>query len=241
MWYERYALRKHHLNLDLHIHSLEDPATGADVQADLQERHVKDIIGSAIIRGLDIIGIVSRNSYDAGNLGKMVAQREQFDITVLSGIEIDTSEGLNLVVFDANPPPQPGGSFEDICTRAHSGGGIVMAIQPNRLNTQRLNKTAGYPSGPDFVEIYNDVTQGGYLKAFTDTGVDPEFIQLINSAARNANDLDTSEMMSRVPRKSLVEKGMLEEEEGVNYIPPYLRDIETPGGPEQWPTAPLQM
>jgi len=219
----KYALRKHSLNADLHIHALEDPSTGMDADTDIQTRHLTDIIGSAILKGLDIIGIVSRNSMQPGYLAKQLIQQKNYDVFCLSGVEVETQEGVHMVVFDSKRVPPSGLSIEQTCMITHKNGGLVMAIQPNRRNIQRLNKLVGTDSAPDFIEIFNDVTQGGYNKSFVDTSADSEFQLLMNSAARNAKDLDKSMMTTRVPRKFLVEKGILQPEQGVDYKPPYLQ------------------
>jgi len=219
----KYALRKHSLNADLHIHALEDPSTGMDVDPALQARHLTDIIGSAILKGLDIIGIVSRNSMQPGYLAKQLIQQKNYDIFCLAGVEIHTQEGVHMVVFNSKRVPSSGLSIEQTCMITHRNGGIIMAIQPNRRNIQRLNKLVRTDSAPDFIEIFNDVTQGGYSKSFVDTSADPDFQLLMNSAARNAKDLDKSMIMTRVPRKFLVEKGVLQPEQGVGYKPPYLQ------------------
>jgi len=98
-----------------------------------------------------------------------------------------------------------------------------MAIQPSRRNVQHLNKIVGTTSSPDFIEIFNDITQGGYSKSFVDTSPDPAFQLLMNSAARNSKDLDDSMMVSRIPRKFLMQKGILKSDEGINFVPEYLQ------------------
>jgi hypothetical protein len=221
------ALRKHSLNADLHIHALEDPQTGMDMPPEVQERHLIDICGSAILKGLDIIGIVSRNSYEPGELCKKIIQEKNYDLVCLSGIEIKSAEGLQVIVYNSKKIPQPGQIIEKICRIAHKNGGVVMAIQPSRRNVQKLNKLTEGTTAPDFIEIFNDITQGGYSKSFVDTSPNPQYQLLMNSASRNARDLDKSIMMSRIPRRLLIKKGILSEDQGVNYQPSYLQKMDS--------------
>lgn len=223
---KKIALRKHSLNSDLHIHALQDPNTGMDAPEEVQERHLIDICGSAILKGLDIIGIISRNSYMPGELCKKIIQEKNYDLVCLSGIETESAEGLQVIVYNSKKIPQKGQPIDKICRIAHKNGGVVMAIQPSRRNVQKLNRLSEGTTAPDFIEIFNDITQGGYSKSFVDTSPDPQYQLLMNSAARNARDLDKSMMMSRIPRKVLIKKGILDEEQGVNYQPSYLQRIE---------------
>ncbi len=216
------ALRKNSLNVDLHIHALEDPITGMDAGYDLQYKHLLDILGSAILKGLDIIGIVSRYSYEPGNLCKQIIQEKKYDILCLSGFELKSSEGINIIAYESQKIPPTGLSIDKLCHFVHDNKGIVMAIQPSRRNVQKLNKIVGTKKAPDFIEIFNDITQGGYNKSFIDTSPHPDFQLVMNSAARNAKDLDMSMMVTRVPRKFLIKKGILKENEGVDFVPQYL-------------------
>lgn len=231
-WYSSYmnrtALRKHSLNVDLHIHALEDPNSGQDAVGDAQYRHLLDILGSAVLKGLDVIGIVSRHSFEPGNMCKQIITEKNYDMVALAGVEVETIEDMQIVVYDSKVLPQPDVSTEQICRLAHRNGGVVMAIQPSRRNIQRLNKFVGTNAAPDFIEIFNDVTQGGYSKSFVDTNPDPHFQLTMNSAARNAKDLDKSVMVSRIPRKFLVSIGAITEDEGTNFTPNFLQNPPVP-------------
>lgn len=239
---KRFALRKHNLNVDLHIHAMEDPETGAMSDPATQRMHLQSICGSAILKGLDVIGIVSHNSFEPGNICKQIIQEKGYDLICLSGIEVTSAEGVNLVVFNSQTPPKNGDGFEAICQSAHSEGGVVLAIQPNKRNMQKMNKIVNQPTAPDFIEIFNDITKGGYTNSFIDASPDPEFQLTMNSASRNASELDTSVMMTSIPRDFLVDKGVIFDEQGVDYVPPYLQGIEgnkPVGGvsKRQWPIA----
>jgi len=244
MWYRMskrqiLALRKHNLNADLHIHAFEDPNTGQEGDVRSQYTHLLSVCGSAILKGLDVIGIVSHTSFQPGLICKQIIQEKRYDLTCLAGVEVSTAEGTNMIVFDAQTVPQNGDGFENVCQRAHDEGGAVLAIQPNKRNMQRMNGLVGQPTAPDLIEIFNDITKGGYSNAFIDIGAAPDFQLMMNSASRNASDLDRSVMMTKIPREFLVGKGIMVEDEGVDYVPPYLQGIEggTPVGGVQWPIA----
>lgn len=227
MWYSgcmiKESLRKNNLNTDLHIHALEDPNTGQDAPENIQYRHLIDIIGSAILKGLDIIGIVSRYSFHPGLLCQRIIKEKQYDLICLAGIEVESLEDVHVIIYNSSVIPKSGLPIEQICRIAHKNGGVVMAIQPSRRSVQKLNKLVGTSSAPEFIEIFNDITQGGYSKSFVDTSPDPKFELVMNSAARNSKDLDRSMMVSRIPRQFLIQKGILEADEGVDFIPPFLQ------------------
>ena len=235
------ALRKHNLNADLHIHSFEDPSSLQEGDAVSQRTHLQNICASAVLKGLDLIGIVSHSGFQPGLICKQIIKEKRYDLICLAGVEVSTSEGTNMIVFDAKTVPQNGDGFENICKRAHDEGGVVMAIQPNKRNMQKMNKVVGQPTAPDFIEVFNDITKGGYTNSFIDTSPDPEFQLMMDSASRNAGDLDKSVMMTSIPRTFLVERGVLGENDGVDYIPPYLQGIEenkpVGGFKDQWPIA----
>lgn len=226
MWYSNYmkklALRKNMLNVDLHIHALEDPNTGLDASYEYQYKHLIDILGSAILKGLDIIGIVSRYSDEPGEICSEIIKEKNYDIVNLSGIENKSSEGINVIIFNFNYLPKQKLSIERLCRLTHKEGGLVMAIQPSIRQVQIMNKLIGSSGAPDFIEIFNNVSQGGYSKSFVDTDPAPEFHLVMNSAARNAKDLDNSLLVSRIPRKFFVDKGILDQNQLVDFVPNYL-------------------
>ena len=258
MWYSHAtrrvvtALRKNDLVADLHVHALEMDTGDGLVEAPPEQQRglLQDLIASAIVKGLDVIGIISHHSFIPGQIAQQIVAQKGYDIQVYAGKEANSLEKLDVVVYQAKTPPQDGEPFTTMCQRAHNEGGFVMAIQPTRRNAQRLNKVVGTPQAPDFVEIYNEATQGGYLKAFTDADLDSKYKIVMNSAAKTTRELEDSEMMSRIPRKMLVDLGVMKEDQGIDYVPSYLQSpdikhepkINQPQGGAEWPvTAPPQM
>lgn len=233
-WYNRaraavrhvFALRKHNLNADLHIHCLENPEAGTEGDPNQQAIYMRSICGSAVMKGLDIIGIVSHVSFEPGNICQQIIGQHDYDLHVMAGVEAKSAEGIATIVYDAQTIPQNGEQIEQICQRAHQEGGTVMVIQPSKRNMQHLNKIAGRPTAPDFIEMYNDMAKGGYVHTFVDIDAAPEYHLVVNSAAKNPQELDRSVMMTRIPRDFLTEKGILVEDQGVNYTPPYLENVQ---------------
>ena len=228
-----YALRKHNLNADLHIHCLENPEAGTEGDLNQQAIYLRSICGAAVMKGLDIIGIVSHFSFEPGNICQHIIGEHDYDLHVMAGVEIKTAEGIPTIVYDAHTVPKNGEPIEQICQRAHQEGGSVMVIQPSKRNMQHLNKIAGQPISPDFIEMFNDMSRGGYAHTFVDVEASPEYHLVVNSAATNPQELDRSVMMTRIPRDFLTERGILVENQGVNYTPPYLENVrkQMPGQP----------
>ena len=236
-----YALRKHNLNVDLHIHCMSDPSTGQDGAPQMQSVYMKSICGAAVMKGLDMIGVVSKVGFQPGQICQQVAYQNQYDLAVLSGVERKSAEGIPTIVYNAKTVPTDGEPIEQICQRAHSEGGLVMIIQPSKRNMQALNKVAGTPNAPDIIELYNDMAKGGYVHTFVDVEASPEFQLVVNSAAKSPQELDKSVMMTRIPREFFVDKGIIGSEQGADYVPPYLRNVQPHGmplgGQERWHTA----
>jgi len=232
-WYNRareavrqvYALRKHNLNVDFHIHCLSNPQTGLDAESNMQSMYMRSICGSAVMKGLDVIGIVSKVSFEPGYICQRLVGEHDYDLHVMAGVEVTSVERIHTVVFDSQTVPRDGEAIDQICQRAHQEGGSVMVIQPSKRNMQHLNDIAGQPTAPDFIEMFNDMGKGGYLHTFIDVEASPEYQLVVSSAAKNPQELDRSVMMTRIPRDLLTEKGILVEGQGVNYTPPYLENV----------------
>jgi len=221
------ALRKHNLIVDLHVHAAELVSPdGNIVEApyDIQVRHVYDIITSAIQKSMDVVGIVGHDSFQPGEIAKKIVQENRYDLKIFSGVEVASSEKISVIVYEAQTIPKIGESIQNICYRAHKEHGFVMAVQPYGKQVHLLNKIVNTRYAPDFVEIYNEATYGGYIKAFIDSDIDKSYTLVINSAAKTPKEFLESEMMSRVPRKKFVELGVMTEDEGVNYIPNFIRN-----------------
>jgi hypothetical protein len=81
---------------------------------------------------------------------------------------------------------------------------------------QALNKLQGSKFAPDGVEIFN-AKSGGYRD------IDIDFPRFVNSGSTSAADLDDSNVFSLLPRKTAQEMGLIQGDQGVDYIPKYLK------------------
>jgi hypothetical protein len=94
--------------------------------------------------------------------------------------------------------------------------GFVLATNVNSKLGQVLNKLQGSKFAPDGVEIFN-AKSGGYRD------IDIDFPRFVNSGSTSAADLDDSNVFSLLPRKKAQEMGLIQGDQGVDYIPKYLK------------------
>jgi 3',5'-nucleoside bisphosphate phosphatase len=77
---------------DLHVHTVLSPCADYRMVPDL-------IVGRALERGLDLLGVVDHNS--AENAAAMVVAAEGSGVSILPGMEVETREGVHLLtLFD---------------------------------------------------------------------------------------------------------------------------------------------
>ena len=218
-WYTnaRYvlALRKHNLRADLRVYGA-DENTDPSNQAEITGR-VKGILSSAMLQGLDILGIVTTFGPIAGWIAQDIINKDQLDIWVIPGEEYLTSDKFRLLVYMLRDAVPPNMSYQEVVNWAHKNNGLVMVSELTRRQAQQINKTIGSPSAPDMVEIYNAAT-GAYQD------IDVELPKFVSSASRNATDLENTNVFTLLPRKDAEGLGLLPENHGKGYKPGYLRD-----------------
>jgi len=218
-WYatakECTSLRKNTLRADLclWIDDIEN-----FTNKNTMESTVKSILTSAVIKGLDIIGIVNTAGPHIGLVAKEMARVQQMDITVVAGQSYTTSDKQELFIYNLNKPIQQGLTTADACNLVHKSRGFVMARNVGKRKAQVLNKLVGSPSAPDAIEIFN-------AKAGSYQDVDIDFPRFVSSGALSANDLEQMNIFTLLDRKDAVEIGLLAEEEGVDYTPKYLKGV----------------
>jgi len=78
---------------DLHIHSALSPCADDDMTPN-------NIAGMAAIKGLNIISVTDHNS--CGNVRAVMECAKQYNITVVPGMEIETSEEVHVVCYFPN-------------------------------------------------------------------------------------------------------------------------------------------
>lgn len=221
MWYSQYiktALRKHNLRVDLRIYpgDEEQPLTEQEAATKL-----KSILSSAIVKGLDVVGLVSRFGVEAGNYAKQIAEQTGIDLKVIPGQDYLTLDKYKVVLFLLQTSMQPGLSLQQVVHATRQQGGKIMLYDVSKSHAKIINSLKETEYAPDFVEIYNGVT-----KAYKD--LDLDYPRVICSAARSGSELEKIPIFSEISRKQFEEMGFLQKGEGSDYLPGYLKE-ETNG------------
>ena len=106
--------------------------------------------------------------------------------------------------------------FNVACDEAHKLGAYIVASNIKKRQVQMLNKLQGSTSAPDAVEIFNEKL-GGYRD------LDIDFPKVISSGSTSANELEQSNVFTLLERKKAEEIGLLQKDEGVDFVPKYLQ------------------
>ena len=177
---------------------------------------IKSILTSAIINGLDIVGILSPDAPYVGLKAKQMAQQQQMDLVVVSGQTYKCSGKEELFIYNLLKPVPMNLSIDKACGYVHDNNGFVLATNVNSKLAITLNRLQGSKFAPDGVEIFN-AKSGGYRD------VDIDFPRFVNSGSTSANELDDSNVFTLMQRKTAQEMGFLQGDEGVDFTPKYLR------------------
>jgi len=215
-WYhiakECTAIRKNVLRVDLCVFIDKEEAFSNE---DYLNSTIKSILTSAIINGLDIIGVLSPDAPYVGLKAKQMAQQQQMDLVVVSGQTYICSGKEELYIYNLSKPVPRNLSIDKACGFVHDNNGFVLATNVHSKLAPTLNRLQGSKYAPDGVEIFN-AKSGGYRD------VDIDFPRFVNSGATSASDLDNSNVFTLIQRKTAQEMGFLQGDEGVDYTPKYL-------------------
>jgi hypothetical protein len=216
-WYgiarECVSLRKHVLRVDPCVF-IDEEATFSN--RNVLESTVKSILTAAIIKGLDVIGILTKNSSNVGWLAWQMAKQQQMDIAVLPGQTYLCTTKEELYIYKLKKPLKSGYDLASACNEAHKLGAFVIATNLTKQKVIDLDKLQGSSYAPDAVEIYNEKV-GGYQ----DLNID--FPKFVSSASTSGNDLETSNAFTLLPRREAEKMGLLAPNEGVDFEPKYLK------------------
>jgi hypothetical protein len=216
-WYhiakECTALRKNVLRVDLCVFIDKEEAFSNE---DYLNSTIKSILTSAIINGLDIIGVLSPETPSVGLRAKQMAQQQQMDIVVASGQTYICSGKEELYIYNLLKPVPRNLSIDRACGYVHDHNGFVLATNVHSKLAPTLNRLQGSKFAPDGVEIFN-AKSGGYRD------VDIDFPRFVNSGSTSANELDDSNVFTLMQRKTAQEMGLIQGDEGVDYTPKYLK------------------
>jgi hypothetical protein len=219
-WYQgknlRTSLRKHQMRVDLRVYPGDMTKM---VNPNDQISALKSMLTSAIIKGLDVVGVVAPNSPQVGLLAQKIAKESGLDIYVLAGEDYTCSDKFNLVIYNLQEPMHLNLDVNKAIKYAHDRGGWVMAINVTKRQAQHLNKNKDTILAPDAIEIYNDVS-GGYMD------VEVEYPRFVSSASKSPNELEKSRTYTLIHRKDMEATGLLPEGEGSEFVPKYLERSE---------------
>jgi hypothetical protein len=177
---------------------------------------IKSILTAAIIKGLDIIGILTANDPTVGWKAWQLAKTQQMDITVVPGFTYICQDGEELYIYKIRKKLTPRLPLSQACLEAHRLGGYVIASNVSKRQLQALEKLQGSENAPDAIEIYN-AKVGGYR----DIGID--FPTFVSSGATSASDLEDSNVFTMIDRKKAEEMKLIAPEEGIDFEPKYLK------------------
>ena len=177
---------------------------------------IKSILTAAIIKGLDIIGILTANDPTVGWKAWQLAKTQQMDITVVPGFTYICQDGEELYIYKIRKKLSPRLPLSQACLEAHRLGGYVIASNVSKRQLQALEKLQGSENAPDAIEIYN-AKVGGYR----DLGID--FPTFVSSGATSASDLEDSNVFTMIDRKKAEEIKLIAPEEGIDFEPKYLK------------------
>jgi hypothetical protein len=215
-WYqiakECTALRKNVLRVDLCVFIDKEESFSNE---DYLNSTIKSILTSAIINGLDIIGILSPDTPNVGLRAKQMAIQQQMDIVVVPGQTYFCSGKEELYIYNLLKPMPKNLSIDKACGYVHDNNGFVLATNVNSKLGQTLNRLQGSKYAPDGVEIFN-AKSGGYRD------IDIDFPRFVSSGAVSASDLENSNVFTLMQRKTAQEMGLVQGDEGVDYTPKYL-------------------
>jgi len=216
-WYhiakECTAIRKNVLRVDLCVFIDKEEAFSNE---DYLNSTIKSILTSAIINGLDIIGVLSPDAPYVGLKAKQMAQQQQMDLVVVSGQTYICSGKEELYIYNLSKPVPRNLSIDKACGYVHDNNGFVLVTNVNSKIAPTLNRLQGSKFAPDGVEIFN-AKSGGYRD------VDIDFPRFVNSGSTSANELDDSNVFTLLQRKTAQEMGFIQGDEGVDYTPKYLK------------------
>jgi hypothetical protein len=215
-WYktakECVAIRKNVLRVDLCIF-IDKEEQFANV--DYLDSTIKSILTSAIINGLDIVGILSADDPSVGLKAQQMSIEQKMDIAVVPGQTYICRDKESLFIYRLTKPMPKNLTIDKACEYAHKQGGFVMATNVTKAIGQKINRLQGSLYAPDAVEVFN-AQVGGYRD------IDIDFPRFVSSGATSANELEETNVFTLIERKNAVKMGFIHEEQGIDYEPKYL-------------------
>ena len=216
-WYsiarECVSLRKHVLRTDLRIYveSTESFTNPNDLDS-----AIKSILTAAIVKGLDVVGVVNKTSSATGWRAYELCREQNLDLHVIPGQEYVCADKAKIIAYNLQEPLPANLTLDKACHFVHERKGFVMITSVGKRQAQEINAMAGTSDAPDAVEIYC-----AKLGGFQD--IDVEYHRFITSGASAGNDLENTNVFTLVSRKEIENMGLLPKGQGSEYTPDYLR------------------
>ncbi len=216
-WYktakECVAIRKNVLRADLCVFIDKEEQFANE---DYLNSTIKSILTSAIINGLDIIGILSSDDPSVGLRAEQMSIEQKMDVVVVPGQTYICRDNESLYIYRLKRPMPKNLTIDKACEFVHKQGGFVMVTNVTKAIGQKINRLQGSLFAPDAVEVFN-AKVGGYRD------IDIDFPRFVSSGATSANELEENNVFTLLERKKAVEMGFIHEEQGVDYTPKYLQ------------------
>ena len=141
---------------DLHIHT---PASGNDFKGNVQDTTAKDIVDTAIAKGLDIIAVTDHNTVGWCDMVREAA--DETTLVVFPGVEVSTRDGHVLAIFDVDAETQ---EMERFLDRA--------GIPPDKIGVVEYSSGLGIRETADTISEFGGVAIAAHAdgnRGFLDT------------------------------------------------------------------------
>ena len=151
---------------DLHIHTALSPCAGDDMTPN-------DIVGMALLNGLDLIAVTDHNSFS--NAESVIRAAQGKELIVLPGIEVSTAEEVHVICLFCNM--ESAKSFEAELTPFHSNllnradifGNQILFNEEDQITGEETRMLIA-PSTISFDDLYDLVNKhgGAFIPAHID-------------------------------------------------------------------------
>lgn len=216
-WYktakECVAIRKNILRVDLCVFIDKEEQFANE---DYLNSTIKSILTSAIISGLDVVGVLSADDPSVGLRAQKMSVEQKMDVVVIPGQTYLCRDNESLYIYKLAQPIPKNLTIDKACAFVHKQGGFVMVANVTKAIAQKINRLQGSLYAPDAVEVFNSKV-GGYRD------VEIDFARFVSSGATSANELEEANVFTLLERKKAVEMGFVHNEQGVDYTPKYLQ------------------
>jgi len=151
-----------------------------------------------------------------GLRAEQMALQQKMDLVVVPGQTYVCRDNESLYIYKLKSPVPKNLTLDKACEFVHKQGGFVMVANVTKAIGQKINRLQGSLYAPDAVEVFNAKT-GGYRD------IDIDFPRFVSSGATSANELEETNVFTLVERKKAVEMGFIHDNQGVDYVPKYLK------------------